>query len=112
MVGVILLERWQEGFVQSLDEPVAHAYSITLLGGEWPSGIHHLLVVFVHCGTNGLAVGPNQSLQNVLQCSMGLVAAAQTELREDRSAYLLEAEFQDFGMDCIHDGSSMDICVA
>jgi hypothetical protein len=76
-------EGWHQGAIQSLDEAVAYADGIPLLGNKRMRHIEHALGILNNARVHGLAVWASRSLTNVLQDSMGLVAVPGAQLSED-----------------------------
>ncbi len=101
MVGVELLEGRKQCFLQTLNEPITNADCIALLCGKGPDSVHHTLVVFdVGCSYR-LSIRAGRGLANVLKEGVRLVAVTGAQLHKNRRAYLLEAELQDLGVNCL-----------
>jgi hypothetical protein len=101
----------QEASIEALDEPIADADGVGMLGREGSCGIHHALKILDDRCSHHLAIGAWRRLADVFQSCMGLIAVPRAELLEDGGADLLEAKLQYLGLNGIADGFGIDVCV-
>jgi hypothetical protein len=71
-----------------------------------------MLVVFYDGRSHQLSARASRGLANVLEDVVRLVAVTGAQLHKNRCAYLLEAKFYDFGMDCLAYCCCVNVCIA
>jgi hypothetical protein len=107
--GVVATEGWHQGAIQSLDEAVAYANGVPLLGSERMHRFEHALVMLDNTRGHGLAVWASRSLTNVLQDSVGLVAVPKAQLSEDQQADLAKTKLEYLGLNRLADRHRVNV---
>jgi hypothetical protein len=99
MIWVEAAIGWDKVTIKANDEAAAEVDWQCLAGGKGPGSILETLEKLVNSRNNELAVGSWSQLADVLDDCMRLVGIAGAELPEHGSAYLLEPELENLGVE-------------
>jgi hypothetical protein len=106
---IVATEGWHQGAIQSLDEAVAYADGVPLLGSKRARRVEHALVILDNAHGHGLAIWASRSLTNVLQDSVGLVAVPGAQLSEDQQADLAKTKLEYLSLNRLADCRRVDV---
>ena len=99
MIWVEVVKGWDKATIKANDEAAAEVDWQCLAGGKRPGSILEALEILVNGRGNELAIGFWSRLVDVLNDRMRLVRIAGAELPEHGSAYLLEPELENLGVE-------------
>ncbi len=99
MIWVEVAKGWDKATIKANDEAAAEVDWQCLAGGKSPGSVLEAVEILVNGRNNELAVGSWSRLVDVLDDHMRLVEIAGAELPEHGSAYLLEPELENLGVE-------------
>jgi hypothetical protein len=99
MIWIEVAKGWDKATIKANDEVAAEVDWQCLAGGKRPGSILEALEILVKGRDDELAVGSWSQVADVLDDRMRLVKIARAELTEHGSAYLLEPELENLGVE-------------